>query len=718
MRSVDVPEVMMDGRIGNRTTSATFSWMRCRLLNASSTLLALLACPAMAVAQDIQAHPMRLEEIVVTATRTGLREGEPSAAATVLDRETIESSASISVDDILRTIPGFSLYRRSSSMVTSPDLDPEAQGVTLRGIGPSGSSRALVLVDGVPLIDPFDGQVFWGRISSESIDHVEVVRGSGASLWGNCAMAGVINIITKKPSETGAALKATYGTNGLTDDDVSVTGRFGNWTIGLDGNFFNTHGFPAIAHAERGPVDGDASSRHELLNGRVAYQVGDSASVFMHGQFFDEVHNDGTALRHSGTSAGLFNAGGTLRTDDGDEWQAQLFSNVQTFNIQSSEASDDRTTEHRSLRQKTPFSDGAGSLVWSRKVWTPLLLTAGVDTHWIGGKSRDQIFDDTGVSSEHQRTRGQQFFGGVFFQGIYTPTPQWEIALSGRGDLWQNYDGTQTTVMNDGSVAKTSFPSRTSTAFSPRLGVLYRVAPWLQVRGAAYRGFRAPTLAELYRQSNVEDLKLLPNPHLTAERLNGAEMGFDLPLVENVDFRATGFWSEVENPVTNVGIAFTPDGEATERMRRNEGLARTLGAEAEVLYQILPGVELSGSYLFADATLVRTGPHDKDLEGTALAQIPPHTFTVRGHYSNPRLFTFVLEGRFVDDQFEDQEHNDKQGSFFILNASLMRSLPWWQGEMFLAAENLTNREYVVDHASGVPHIGTPLLGHGGVRFRF
>src|SRR5262249_17280733 len=153
--------------------------------------------------------------------------GESPGSQTVLDHEEVQTSANIPVDDILRTIPGFSLYRRSSSMVISADADPEAQGVTLRGVGPSGASRALVMVDGVPVIDPFSGQVYWGKIAKEQIDHIEVVRGTGGSLWGNYAMAGVINIITRKPTDTGAAVKASYGTNGLTDDNLFVSGRQG-----------------------------------------------------------------------------------------------------------------------------------------------------------------------------------------------------------------------------------------------------------------------------------------------------------------------------------------------------------------------------------------------------------------------------------------------------------------------------------------------------------
>ena len=121
----------------------------------------------------------------------------------MLTREDISQSASQTLDDLLRQVPGFSLFRRSSSLVSHPTT----QGVSLRGIGPSGTSRALVLLDGVPINDPFGGWVYWDRIPLQSIEQVEVVRGGGSSAWGNYALGGVINIITRRPTERAALLR-------------------------------------------------------------------------------------------------------------------------------------------------------------------------------------------------------------------------------------------------------------------------------------------------------------------------------------------------------------------------------------------------------------------------------------------------------------------------------------------------------------------------------
>src|SRR5690606_15056476 len=123
----------------------------------------------------------------------------------VFTADRFRSSPAATIDDVLRESAAFSLFRRSSSLFANPT----AQGVSLRGIGPSGASRSLVLLDGVPLNDPFGGWVSWNKVPRESIVGAEIVRGGGSGAWGNAALGGVIQLFTARdaapPSGEGAA---------------------------------------------------------------------------------------------------------------------------------------------------------------------------------------------------------------------------------------------------------------------------------------------------------------------------------------------------------------------------------------------------------------------------------------------------------------------------------------------------------------------------------
>jgi outer membrane receptor protein involved in Fe transport len=147
------------------------------------------------------------EEIVVTATRTNTRLGDVAASIRVLSKTELDSTAAVRMDDVLRQIPGFQLFRRSGSR----SANPTSQGVSLRGVGASGASRSLVLADGIPLNDPFGGWVYWGRIPRESLSHIEVMRGGASDLYGTGALGGVIQLLTKPIDTPTLSFDISYG---------------------------------------------------------------------------------------------------------------------------------------------------------------------------------------------------------------------------------------------------------------------------------------------------------------------------------------------------------------------------------------------------------------------------------------------------------------------------------------------------------------------------
>ncbi len=157
---------------------------------------------------DIVLAPATLSETVtVTAARTEQLTRNVAASVNLIERETIARSPAVVADDVLRQIPTFSLFRRTSSLAAHPTT----QGVSLRGVGPSGVSRTLVLLDGIPFNDPFGGWVYWTRVPLGSVERIEIVDNSSSSAYGNYAMGGVINIVTTPPSRRTLEMRSQYG---------------------------------------------------------------------------------------------------------------------------------------------------------------------------------------------------------------------------------------------------------------------------------------------------------------------------------------------------------------------------------------------------------------------------------------------------------------------------------------------------------------------------
>src|SRR5574337_897535 len=287
---------------------------------------------------------VRLEPVVVSASRVEQQLRDVPANVTVITREDIEASSARTVDDLLRQVPGFSLFRRSSSLVTHPTT----QGVSLRGIGPSGVSRTLVLLDGVPLNDPFGGWVYWSKVPLESVERIEVTRGGGSGVWGNYALGGVIDIITRRPEARVAQAKLDLGNRDTVDADLLVSHVTGPWGVSLEGRFFDTDGYKIVRKDQRGKIDVNANSSDKTFNGRVEYTPSLASSLFFAGSFFREDRGNGTPLQNNETETGYVATGGRLKTADGSDWQLTIFSHLQTFNsaFTSPNADRSRSEEH------------------------------------------------------------------------------------------------------------------------------------------------------------------------------------------------------------------------------------------------------------------------------------------------------------------------------------------------------------------------------------
>ncbi len=110
------------------------------------------------------------QEVSVAANRSEMRLADTAESVSILSHPVLENAAALALDDALREVPGFTLFRRSGSRTANPT----SQGVSLRGIGASGASRALVLYHGIPVNDPFGGWIYWGQIPLQSVESVEV----------------------------------------------------------------------------------------------------------------------------------------------------------------------------------------------------------------------------------------------------------------------------------------------------------------------------------------------------------------------------------------------------------------------------------------------------------------------------------------------------------------------------------------------------------------
>ncbi len=328
------------------------------------------------------------EQVIVTPARSEQRLGDVPASVTVMDSEEIRRSPAVVADDVLRQIPTFSLFRRTSSLSSHPT----SQGVSLRGIGPSGTSRTLVLIDDVPFNDPFGGWVYWTRVPLMSVDRMELVDGSTSSLYGNYAMGGVINIVTRQPdAQNGrdqAAVRQQDQPEGrLLRQRPMEQGGGGRRRQPLQ------HGWISGRRRERARADRQQCHRRLPERHR---QVSSTRRPIASARSYAEAISPRTgSTRRSARSTirrwTTASGGVRIRLPDESTLQARVVRRrpdvPRTF-LAVTNAATTRDVVRLATDQTVPAKGVGGMVQWSKTIGASHVFSAGTDWRWVDGDSR------------------------------------------------------------------------------------------------------------------------------------------------------------------------------------------------------------------------------------------------------------------------------------------------------------------------------------------
>jgi outer membrane cobalamin receptor len=650
------------------------------------------------------------EELVVSAARSELRLSEAPVSTVLLSTQDLNASPAERVDDVLREVPGFSLFRRSSSRTANPST----QGVSLRGLGGSAASRALVLADGISLVDPFGGWVYWDRVPRTAISTVEVVRGGASNLYGSDAMAGVIQLLMRQPEAPAFTLETSYGNERTPELSLWTGSRAGKWDYSATTEMFRTDGFYLVPVPTRGPIDTKANVEDATVYVRIGRELPHNGRIFLRGNYFTEFRHNGTTIQTNDTTVGEGAAGLDQQLGSNDTVSVRVYGDAETYHQKYSSiksVNESRDTETLTDLQHVPEQIVGGGAQWTHLLGKSQTLIAGMDLSEVIGASQDVFFsgkNQAQVGSGRQRALG--WFGEDIFH-----RPKWTVIAAARVDDWSNFQGQTLVVPFSGTPTLTEYADRRKLALNPRLSVLRSVSEHVSVTGSIYRAFRAPTLNELYRPFRVGAILTLNNPLLTAERLTGAEAGVNVTgWNRRLQLRGTFFWSDIVDPIENVTIQTNP----TINEKENLGRTRSRGVELEGVLHVSSSVQISAGYVYTQATVLSYpgNPGGNDLVGLDVPQVPRNAFTWEARYWNPsRLFASV-QGRFVGQQFDDDLNTLPLDRFYTMNFELGRELNR-HAAIFVAAENFTNQRYQVARTP-VVNLGPPILARVGLRLNF
>ena len=667
-------------------------------MNRSITLLAgtALAC---ALALPLSAQEAEAPVIVVTGEGLDETPATPAYDKQIIDREQLVSVPSGRIEDALASVAGFQQFRRSDSR----SANASAQGATLRALGGNATSRALVLLDGVPMSDPFFGYIPFSAIAPERLSQIRVTRGGGAGPFGAGALAGTIEMESAGIDQLdGFAGQALVNDRGETELSGSAGARLGSGFLVASGRWDRGKGFYTTPEADRVPLSARAAFDGWSAQIRGVAPVSDEIELQVRGL----AYRDERTLRFKGADSGIEGQDASLRLVGRGEWEFDALAYLQARNFTNVVVSSTRFVPVLDQRN-TPATGLGGKLELRPPVGDAHVLRVGMDFR----RAEGELFE-TAISAFSGNVTARRNAGGTNTDMGLFVEDDWSLGrlvltLGARLDRWTIRDGFYTERDASGELLSTdSFADRAGWDASFRGGVLYRANDVVALRAAAYSGLRLPTLNELYRPFVVFPVVTQANAALENERLEGFEAGIELTPNPAVALSLTAFDNRVKNAVANVTIA------ENLRQRRNIDAIQSRGLEASVS-ATLGAFSLDASAVWTDAEAKGSG-FAAALDGNRPSQTPRFTGGATLSWTPADDWLLSATVRHVGAQFEDDLESNVLPAATTLDAFVQ--VPMTPDiALVLRGENLTDETIVTRNQSGSIDLGVPRTVWAGVK---
>jgi len=605
-----------------------------------------------------------------------------------IDRRQIDQAASHEIDQLLKGVPGVQLFRRSDAH----SGHPTSQGVTLRALGGNASSRALLMLDGVPQSDPFGGWVNWPAYDPSDLRGVRIIRGGGSVANGPGALAGTIEMTSR--NDAGVAAEFDAGSRNSFEANGRLGAAAGGGILSLSARGERNDGFIPVTEGTRGPADEAAAYREWSGRGRWVAAVGGSTELQVNLSAFHDWRTRGTDFtqnRTSGTDA-------SVRLVNRGDWQWSALAYWQWRNLLSSFASvsPGRLTAARvSLQDSVPSHGIGGSLEVRPPVPLGIELRIGADARRTEGESRELFSYVAGEPTRRRRAGGDSWTTGAFAEvsadvSAITLTGgvrlgHWRIA---EGHLFEK-------LITDGSILRDEqYAARDGWLPTGRLGIRAPLAVGVSFRSAAYLGWRMPTLNELFRPFRAGADATAANPGLKPERLAGAEAGLDYRHGA-FGLSLTAFANRLKNAIANVTLGHGPGvfpgvgfvgATGTYSQRQNVRAVNVRGIEASAEWNDGPWNIRAGASL-THARMDASGAA-AFLDGLRPAQTPRFSGSLSVSWEKAGKGASVQLRR-VGSQFDDDLNSD-----ILIGATTLDAFASWplskRLQVVARGENLTN----------------------------
>jgi vitamin B12 transporter len=634
-------------------------------------LTATILSPALAHAEEAAD-----DTIIVTANRGETPVSEVGQSVTVITADEIETRQTVAVVDLLRTVPGVT-FSRNGGIGTSTS-------VNIRG---ADSDQTVALIDGVKLNDPSSpgGGFNFGNLLTGNIGRIEVVRGSQSVLWGSQAIGGVVNIITREPTEElSVNANAEYGWRDTGQIVANASGKFGLVSASVGGGYFRSDSFSAFNEA-RGGTERDGYKNYGA-NAKFNIALSDAVSVDLRGWY----SNGKTGI--DGFAPPTFAFGDTNETAETEEWVGYAGLNAAfldgRFRNRLAYAHTNTLRENLDLSGPTPFQTFDAKGENERLEYQGNFDIADGYGLTFGAETENSSFRTVsfGGPASIADDRLDSFYG----QLSASPVAGLTLTAGARYDDSKTFGG------------KTIFAA--NGVYSPNDGAT-------TIRASYGEGFKVPSLFQLFSDFG--------NTTLKPESAKGWDAGITQRLLNGaIEVGATWFHRKTSNQI--VFISCGPQvGICTNRpfgTYDNVARARAQGLEFALTLKPVEALSVQANYSWIDAENLT--PSDPII-GDRLLRRPKHNLIFSLDYDwqfgLQTGVTIAHVGRSFDQDFDASFNTVLVRNEGYVLVDLRASYPVTKAvSLYGRIENLFNEQYETIFQYGTPR----RAAYAGVRLNF
>lgn len=584
---------------------------------------------------DVPVDTIRLDEVVVTGTHLQVNRNQLPYTVSVIDRSQIEQSGETALLSVLSArIPG--LFVTERGMTGFGVATGAAGAINIRGIGSSPNTQVLVLIDGHPQFMGIMGHPLPDAYVSSDAERVEVIRGPASTLYGSNAMGGVINIITRKQRQEGVNGQAQVMYGSYNTQKYMVNGGFKKKKFS---------GFASLNHDR---TDGHRkNSAFHITNGfaKFGYEANEhfrvNADVSI-AQFRSE--NPGLVDAPSKDWVKILRGMASVSAENSYEktnGALTFFYNFGHHRLSDGYVSDDRNY---------------GLMLYQgARLFQGNVVTAGFDYKNYGGEA-------TNLSGLDVDKKIDEVAGYLLVQQSF-----WKNRFSLNGGIRYEYNGVY------------------GGQWIPQAGVAYRPLEKTTLKFAVAKGFRSPTMKELYMFPPQNDA--LRPEHVLNYELSVLQFLFS----QRMSLELTGFIADGDN------IIQTDITDGKPKMQ-NSGSFKNKGVEIGWSWMMLKNLDLTANYSYLHMkTPVIGAPEQKLFAGITWTPV--------------RKLTLGAQAQWVKGLYTAVAKTEAQECYFLLNARATYR-PCRRMEIFVSGDNLLDRGYEINYKYPMP--GATVMG--GVKF--